>query len=360
MTLFPVASAPPALNIPPSDVTVKVSVIDTTSRVKGPPATMFFAPLIKGFETLDCPAFSFLIEHEPSGKKVLFDLGVAKHWKDGPPVIVNPVVKGGFEVTVEKHVSEILTEHNVSLESIDTIIWSHWHWDHTGDPSTFPSTTSLTVGPGFTQAMTPGYPTNPEAPILESAYKGRDLVEISFDKTPLKLGRFNAFDYFGDGSFYLLDSPGHAVGHICGLARTTPDTFVFMGGDICHHGGEMRPTEYLPLPEHISPNPLKPKGQPCPGSLFLDIHPEHSATKRFYHVAEQGASSDPPEAERSIEKLEEFDGHENVFTVIAHDDTLTDIVDFFPKSLNDWKARGYREQAMWEFLRDFKDAVQAD
>jgi hypothetical protein len=37
-------------------------------------------------------------------------------------------------------------------------------------------------------------------------------------------------------------------------ARTTnggagADTFVFMGGDACHHGGEFRPTEYRPLPE---------------------------------------------------------------------------------------------------------------
>ena len=276
-------------------------------------------------------------------------------------IVVNQVVNDKWEVAVDKHVSEILVEHNVPLESIDTVIWSHWHWDHTGDTSTFPPSTSLTVGPGFKNAMTPGYPTNPNALVLESAYKDRDLVEISFDQTPdLKLGRFRAFDYFGDGSFYLLDAPGHAVGHLCGLARTTPDTFVFMGGDICHHGGEMRPTEYLPLPEYITPNPLKPRGQPCPGSLFLDIHPEHSATKRFYHVAEQAVSSDPSEAERSIGKLEEFDGHENVFTVIAHDETLLDVVDFFPKSVNDWKARGYREKGMWEFLKDFKGAIKTD
>jgi glyoxylase-like metal-dependent hydrolase (beta-lactamase superfamily II) len=207
--------------------------------------------------------------------------------------------------------------------------------------------------------MTPGYPTNPESPILERAYKDREFVEITF-QDGFKLGQFRAFDYFGDGSFYLLDAPGHAVGHMSGLARTTPGTFVFMGGDICHHGGQMRPTEYLPLPEHITPNPFKSKGQPCPGALLLDVHPEHSSTKRFYRVSEEGFSSDPPEAQRSIEKLEEFDGNDNVFTVIAHDATLVDIIDFFPKSVNDWKAKGYREKGMWEFLRDFKDAVKTN
>ena len=86
MTQFPAASSPPALNIPPSDTIVKVSVINTTTRVKGPPAAAFMKPQIKGFDIMDCPAFSFLIEHEPSGKKIIFDLGVAKNWREGPPV----------------------------------------------------------------------------------------------------------------------------------------------------------------------------------------------------------------------------------------------------------------------------------
>jgi hypothetical protein len=47
---------------------------------------MFFEPHIKGHDIMDCPAYSFLIEHEPSGSRLVFDLGVAKNWKHGPPV----------------------------------------------------------------------------------------------------------------------------------------------------------------------------------------------------------------------------------------------------------------------------------
>ena len=54
----------------------------------------------------------------------------------------------------------------------------------------------------------PGFPSNPDAPIRESDYKGRNVREISFADSSLRLGRFRALDYFGDGSFYLLDSPG--------------------------------------------------------------------------------------------------------------------------------------------------------
>ncbi|KAL1904510.1 hypothetical protein Sste5344_009798 [Sporothrix stenoceras] len=76
--------------------------------------------------------------------------------------------------------------------------------------------------------------------MLESDWKDRELLELSFD-SDLRVGQFKAIDYFNDGSLYLLDAPGHAIGHTCALARVTngdsqtQDTFVFMAGDTCHH-----------------------------------------------------------------------------------------------------------------------------
>ncbi|QRV83259.1 metallo-beta-lactamase superfamily domain-containing protein [Ceratobasidium sp. AG-Ba] len=364
MTDFSASLPLPPLNIPPSDATVQVSIIDSTSRVKGLPTKLFFQPVIKGYEVVDCPAFSFLIEHESTGKKLLFDLGVAKDWRNGPPAIANRILQNNWDVTVRKNVSDILAEHGVPLESITTIIWSHYHWDHTGDPSLFPPTTSLTVGPGFTKSQTPGYPTNPDALILESAYEDRELVEIHFGEDPeLLLGHFRAYDYFGDGSFYLLDSPGHAIGHICGLARTTPDTFVLMGGDTCHHGGQLRPTQYLPLPDYISPNPFEPQGPPCPGSVLLDVHPHKNGTEPYFQIGGMNGKSshdDPPEARRSLNKLQEFDGHPNVLTVIAHDHSLLGLVDLYPKTINDWYNKGYKQLGLWQFARDFQVAVRSN
>lgn len=63
--------------------------------------------------------------------------------------------------------SRVESQYNRILKSDTT---SHWHWDHIGDPSTFPNTTDLVVGPGFKDAMLPGAPTNPGSPILESDY----------------------------------------------------------------------------------------------------------------------------------------------------------------------------------------------
>lgn len=47
---------------------------------------------------------------------------------------------------------------------------SHWHPDHTGDPSKFLSNVELVVGPGAKDFLLPGYPADPHGLILESDY----------------------------------------------------------------------------------------------------------------------------------------------------------------------------------------------
>jgi hypothetical protein len=117
--------------------------------------------------------------------------------------------------------------------------------DHVGNMKTFPGSVKLIVGPGFKSNFTTGYPTNKDSPLLDADWEGRELVEIEF-KSELEIGGFKANDYFGDGSFYLLNAPGHTVGHLCGFARVSKgsndqeDTFVLIGGDACHHGETLK------------------------------------------------------------------------------------------------------------------------
>lgn len=193
----------------------------------------------------------------------------------------------------------------------------------------------------------------------ESAYKDRNLWEINFEEGDgLKLGQYRAFDFYGDGSFYLIDSPGHAIGHMCGLARTSanPAEFIIMGGDIAHHGGEFRPSQYLPLPDDVQPNPLvEPytRNAPvCPGALFEAIHPEHSRTTSFMRP-EGMVHENSEQAQESIGRWKEFDAQDNIFAMIAHDGSLFDVVDFYPKTANGWSGKGWKEQGRWRFLRDF-------
>ncbi|KAK2597683.1 hypothetical protein N8I77_012452 [Diaporthe amygdali] len=354
------AEPAPDLKIEPSAATVDVRIIDTTSWVYAMPARFFFEPHIKGFDDLSAPSYSFLIEH-PSGRKLLFDLGVRKDWENLSPATTSMIQHiGPGKAEVKKGVRELLEEHGVAGSSIEGIIWSHWHFDHTGDPSTFEPHTALIVGPGFKEAFVPGYPANPDSVILESDYAGRELREIPF--TPeKKVGRFEAFDYFGDGSYYILNAPGHAVGHICALARVTsnPDSYIFMGGDASHQAGEFRPSKYLPLPDSITPHPLDAGSvTPCPGALFEHLLQSGDKKRQFFNVAKDGVSLDVAETERTIEKLQEADAHDKILVVIAHDKSILSLLDFFPKYANEFALKNWVEKGRWAFLKEFKEALE--
>lgn len=346
-----------------SQSTVRVRIIDTTSYIENLPAGAFLAPEFPGLGKLAGPSFSFLIEHA-SSRSLLFDLGVRKDWENLAPVIARRMKAMNCVVKVQKGVREQLEDHGVDVKNIEGIVWSHWHWDHIGDPSRFEKSTALIVGPGFKKNFLPGYPTDENGRILTSDYEGRELREIAFDQG-LKIGGFDAFDYFGDGSFYLLDSPGHAIGHMCGLARVTasPNSFILMGGDICHHIGQFRPSSKHPLPLVISPNPFNPESlAPCPGALFEHLLPNEDYTKPFFTVARSKngikAVYDAEAADASISKLQELDGLDEVLVVIAHDPTLLPVIDFFPKYADDFLEKGWAKDGKWLFLKDFADAVK--
>lgn len=126
--------ARPELQVPESQSTVGVYIIDTTSFMNGFPASAF----------------------------------------------VEPIKDSGFGIRVDKDVTTILTDHRQDLREIGAIIWSHWHFDHSGDPTTFPASIDLIVGPGFRDRVMPGYPTNPASHVDERAWQGRALHEIDF------------------------------------------------------------------------------------------------------------------------------------------------------------------------------------
>ena len=194
-------------------VTVRVQIIDTTSHINGVPNSAVFEENIPGFDTFDGVCYAFLITHQVPGSppvRLIFDLGIRKDWTNWIPDSVERIKVWNAPITIEKNVSEILEGDRDlgGLEGVKAIIWSHAHFDHTGDPSTFPSNVDLMVGPGMKEAYMPGWPTKEDAPVLESCFEGREVKEISFEGTNLEIGGFQALDFFNDGSFYLLNAPG--------------------------------------------------------------------------------------------------------------------------------------------------------
>ena len=296
----------------------------------------------------------------------MFDLGIRKDWENYAPRIVS-VIKQSTKIIPGPDVATVLDSDKSGLgirsRDIEAVVWSHNHFDHMGDPSTFPPNTELVVGPGVKAASWPGYPSNKDAGVLDSDAEGRVVRELSFN-AGLKVGRFDAIDFFGDGSFYILDAPGHTTGHLCALARTTaaPSSLVVMGADACHHPGVLRPSEYMPLPRSITPSPLANHtgaGGACPGELIQQLTLEQKADGPFFEVSMGWMFPDRGAAMDTVRKLQELDAADNIFILLAHDMSLRDKISLFPKKINDWKAENLRSTTRWSFIGDFEAATQA-
>lgn len=332
----------------------------------------------------------------------MFDLGSPKDPdKDFPPT-TNEVIKsfGGY-LKIEKNVSEILTEHSVELDSVEAVVWrysstscltciplltsldkSHAHFDHVGRPSLFPHSTSLLVGPGVKTSYFPGYPANPVSPVLSREFSNRHVQELDFNASDLEIGSLKAVDYFKDGSFYLLSAPGHAVGHVNALARTTGDSFIYLAGDSFHHASELRP--HGGAGAYLSDS-LSLKSPflscPCSGSRFHSIHPLNDRSKIPEHYREyydqilndpdrvpfhtlsetesgETMAVDLNAARGTVEAIQKFDSDPRVFVIAAHDMSLRDILEYFPRTANEWRENGWKEKGYWLFLRDFGRAVE--
>lgn len=121
-----------------------------------------------------------------------------------------------------------------------------------------------------------------------------------------------------------------------------------MGADTCHSPGVMRPSQHIH--HHF----------PCPGALW-----EQGVAEE--HFLEEGESSqdlrsrpllkptlvfeDLEAAKKSIANLSDsFDSNPDVFVLLAHDNSVLDFVELFPKTLNGWKEQGLKEKSMWAFL----------
>ncbi|KAK4239314.1 beta-lactamase-like protein [Achaetomium macrosporum] len=375
----------PSLGIPASPHTVDVSIINTTSSLRGVPTRMPIDSPVKGHDWMACPIFAFLIQHPTLHRSLLFDLGIRKDWANLSPVLLAQFKASTITMHVEREVRDILDDAGVEADSIEAIVLSHWHFDHIGDPNRFASNIPLIVGPGFKEKMLPVYPVSPQSPLLESDFANRELIELDFSESsgssvsnskhkykPLSIGRFPALDYFGDGSFYLLDSPGHTFGHLSALAGVGPSSFVFLGGDAFHHVALIRPSQYLPLPDTITTDPFAPAAadchsSSCPGALFDALLSESGrpACGPFYQPAVQPPfHADVDALRRTQEKVQELDAHENILVAGAQDESLLDFLDkadMFPRGkMNAFEEKGWVRLVCWRFLRDFAKAVGRD
>ncbi|KAK4553127.1 hypothetical protein LTR86_009854 [Recurvomyces mirabilis] len=323
---------------------VKLSVINA-ARARMP-ARMLVHPVRESHEFLDLAVYSFLIESGHRDEKVLFDLGFMENLDGDMPPFLQALLAGEtsmMSIDEIQHVPDQLISNGIALESINAAIWSHAHFDHVGSPAAFPSSTDLVVPNGLQIRCQNAEETDPERYMLSRAFKDRKVREIDFANSNTSIGGFRAIDFFRDGSFWLLDAPGHTVNHMCALARTTKDSWVLLAADACHNIASLRPSEFRPLPQ--SPTSYIQKAS-TPSNSALEA-PKCMCS--VYGLAPQ-MHEDLAAAERTLLKIKALDGRDDVIVILGHDATLLDVLPLFPRELGDWRAKGFADKARWLFL----------
>jgi glyoxylase-like metal-dependent hydrolase (beta-lactamase superfamily II) len=182
---------------------------------------------------------------------------------------------------------------------------SHAHWDHIFPAAQFFPNAKVLCGEGTLDWASKSCPSHADSTFENS--------ELPVEEIPLprkapeawqRLGSFsNALDFFGDGSFWVIDAPGHCPGNLAALARVKRKDgqrkWVFLGGD-CFHT-----SLFVTYPE-------------APFGKGVKDTPTDS-----YHENEEEAR----EIIRQTAELKKEEG-DNVLIWIAHSDTLEDIWSF--------------------------------
>ncbi|KAM5370225.1 hypothetical protein ACJZ2D_008628 [Fusarium nematophilum] len=185
----------------------------------------------------------FCIFHEPSRQHVLWDLGCATDVASYTPWVQQVMLPLARPVGPRKSVPEQLKDLGVTAADIKTVLFSHAHWDHCRPISAeFPNATAF-FGPGTKDFCSPGNMVDGQPdPAIEwdgryfdvSGHATERWEELSGQWIPF--GPFEkALDFFNDGSFWIIDAPGHMPGNLCAAARLDGTSeWVLLGSDCCH------------------------------------------------------------------------------------------------------------------------------
>lgn len=172
------------------------------------------------------PAISYLVTH-PSGKRVLLDAGLKAG--DCSYSVVMVISIGCRNVVGQDVVTQLAAD---DIDSIDYIFISHFHGDHASgleqvlaryDPVVLTTDAELDGIQSMTRELA-GYKRNQLA---------ADMRVETMDTHLLAMQHLKAADLFGDGSLWLLSTPGHTAGHASALLNT-PDGPTVLTFDAAH------------------------------------------------------------------------------------------------------------------------------
>lgn len=202
------------------------------------------------------PSLSFLVRHpstsnnaeHPAISNLIFDLGLKRDIA-GYRTAQQHHISQRHPITLHPDVSDSLAKGGLTPQDVNTVMLSHVHWDHIGTPSDFIAA-EFVVGSGTMHILAHGdgplYPAElfnahelPHDRTLEFPPVHAKNSERAYERQTQHTWLTTSWgatmlDFYGDGSVYVVDAPGHLTGHVNFLARIEKRKWVYLGGDCCH------------------------------------------------------------------------------------------------------------------------------
>ncbi|KAL7952584.1 Metallo-hydrolase/oxidoreductase [Trichoderma compactum] len=191
-------------------------------------------------------------------KNVLLDMGLRKDIENYTPPVFRRL-QTTVKAEIPEDVFDSLGKMQIDPQSdVDSVIFSHLHYDHVGDPSRMGSQTSFVLGPGASDLITSpkSYPENPDSHYESNMITNGRILNLPSTDSSLwvAFGPFpKTYDYFQDGSLLIVLAPGHCRRHINALLRIESDRWVYLAGDTAHDSRILDGTKQMAC-AHIDKN----------------------------------------------------------------------------------------------------------
>ena len=176
--------------------------------------------------SIELPVFAYLIVHDDH--LVLFDTGLSYKLSENPEQYLGKILDTFVPFRTKKeYVLSSQVSNLVNSNSIDTIVLSHRHLDHTGEVYQFPNAMVFITKEEMKNKNT-----------LLGSLRGIKVSDIpsstkikypKFGKNKNPWGMKKVLDIFGDKSIFLVYTPGHVPGHCSLVLNTNPP--IFLAGD---------------------------------------------------------------------------------------------------------------------------------
>ncbi|EST08562.2 Beta-lactamase-like protein [Kalmanozyma brasiliensis GHG001] len=316
--------------------------------------------LNKAKQPVELPVLSALIEHEPTGERWLWDLGMSND-----PNVLPKVFSSGAIKFMAGDLSDRGQLKNVLLKKFDVetieeiglsgIILSHAHVDHYGNLLDFPTSLPVFVGPGTmdwvgggedaAEKGEKGLMSFPSSFLKDRTFVEMDSISGSSVDAKIKdrvkstiVGPFDqAWDWFGDGSIIIASAEGHCHGHMVLLAKTTSSpkpTYVLLSADAAH-----QQALYHPLPPPLQLNAESLCSSAARYNEPYASETDQRATPGYFDRTSAEA------AMRTLAALSRMEACADVMVVLAHEIEFVKAVGLQEGSeliVNDWHAKGYK------------------